>query len=274
MIILDGRKLADEILDKIRKKINKEKLKLTLGVIWVGNDKVSEGFISQKKIACEKVGINFKLFKFPLKIKEDELKREIKKIVKNPNITGIIIQLPLPKRLNAEEYLNLIPEHKDVDVLSEESLGKFYQGVLPILPPTVGGILGILIRYRINLKGKNVVIIGAGRLVGLPLAIQFLREKATTSIINKSTKDVFSFTKKADILISGVGKLNLIKGNMVKKGVIIIDAGSAFKNGKIYGDVDFNSVIKKVKYITPVPGGVGPMTVSCLIENLVDLNKK
>lgn len=270
--ILDGKKLANEILDKLKKKVKSKRLKLTLAVVQVGENPISQVFIEQKKKACEKIGVDFKLFKFPAKIEKLKLKREIEKIVKDPANSGIVIQLPFPLKNSPEEFLNLIPEEKDVDVLSEKSLGKFYQGISRILPPTVQGILYLLKNYKIPIVGKNVVIVGAGRLVGLPLVIQLLKEKATISVLNEFTKDILFFTKKADILISAVGKPNLINGNLIKKGVVVIDAGTVLKNGTWVGDVDFRSVSKKAKYITPVPGGVGPMTVACLLENLVKLN--
>jgi len=273
MILLNGKKLSEKILINLKRIVKKSNLKLTLAVIQVGENPVSQVFINQKKKACQKTGINFKLFKFPAEIGKLELKREIEKIVKNPENSGIIIQLPLPKKFQPEEFLNLIPEEKDIDVLSEKSLGKFYQGTLKVLPPTVQGILYLLKNYKIELRGKNVVIVGAGRLVGFPLAIQLLKEKATVSVLNEFTEDAPSFTKKANILVSGVGKPNLIKGSMVKGGVVIIDAGTTMIGGKLLGDVDFKSVSKKASYITPVPGGVGPMTVTCLLENLVKLNK-
>jgi len=272
--ILNGKELSEKILAKLKKEVKKSKLKLRLAVVQIGENPVSQIFINQKKKACEKTGINFKLFKFPAKISVLELKKEIEKIVKNPENSGIIIQLPLPKKFLPEDFLNLIPEEKDVDVLSEKSLGKFYQGTLKILPPTVQGILYLLKNYKIELRGKNVVIVGAGRLVGFPLAAQLLKEKATLSVLNEWTRDASSFTKKADVLISGVGKPNLIKGNVVKKGAVVIDAGTSMKKGKLVGDVDFKSVSKKASYITPVPGGVGPLTVACLLENLATLNKK
>jgi len=272
--ILNGKELSEKILAKLKKAVKKSKLKLRLAVIQVGENSVSQVFINQKKKACEKTGINFKLFKFPAEIGLRELKKETEKIVKSKVTSGVIIQLPLPKKFLAEEFLNLIPEGKDIDVLSEKSLGKFYQGCLKILPPTVSGILKLLKSYKIGSIGKNVVIVGAGRLVGFPLATQLLKEKATLSVLNEWTRDASSFTKKADILISGVGKPNLIKGNVVKKGVIVIDAGTSIKKGKLVGDVDFKSVSKKASYITPVPGGVGPLTVACLLENLAVLNKK
>jgi methylenetetrahydrofolate dehydrogenase (NADP+)/methenyltetrahydrofolate cyclohydrolase len=273
MIILDGKKLSEEILGNLKKEIKNRRLKLKLAVILVGENSVSRIFINQKKKACEAVGIGFELFKFSVEISNTELKKEIEKIASNPVNSGVIIQLPLPKKFFPEEILNLIPEEKDTDVLSEKSLGKFYQGTLKILPPTVQGILGLLKKYKISLQGKDIVILGAGRLVGFPLALQLLKEKATVSVLNEFSKDAPSFTKKADILISAVGKPNLIKGDMVKKGAVIIDAGNSIEKGKSSGDVDFKSVSKKVSYITPVPGGVGPMTIACLLENLVKLNK-
>jgi len=274
MKILDGKKLAEKILANLKKEAEKFKPRLSLAVVQVGENLISQVFINQKKKACEKIGVGFKLFKFPAKIKDSELKKAIEKIVKISANSGVIIQLPLPKRFFPEDFLNLITEEKDVDVLSEHSLGKFYQGTLEILPPTVNGILQLLKDYKIVLKGKNVVIVGAGRLVGFPLATQLLKAKATLSVLNEFTKDAPFFTKKADILVSAVGKPNLIKGNVVKRGVVIIDAGSSRKNGKVVGDVDFKSVSKKASFVTPVPGGVGPLTVACLLENLVKLNKK
>ncbi len=273
MILLNGKKLSEEIIKNIKKEIKNSHLKLRLAVVQVGENPVSQIFINQKKKACQKTGIDFKLFEFPAKIKKSELKKEIEKICQNPKNSGVIIQLPLSKKFLPEDFLNLIPGEKDIDVLSENSLGRFYQGTLKILPPTVQGILYLLKKYKIGLKSKDIVIIGAGRLVGFPLAIQLLKEKATVSVLNEFTRDAKFFTKKADILVSGVGKPNLIKENMIKKGVIIIDAGTTLKKRKLVGDVNFQSVFKKVSHITPVPGGVGPLTVACLLENLVKLNK-
>jgi len=273
MKILNGKKIAEKILTNLRNEIRKSKLKLTLAVIQIGENQISQVFINQKKKAAERIGVDFKLFKFPVKISAKELKKEIEKIIKNPINSGVIIQLPLPEKFLPEEFLNLIPEKKDIDILSEKSLGKFYQGISKVLPPTVQGILYLLKEYKISLLGKNVVIIGTGRLVGFPFALQLLREKATVSILNEFSRDTPFFTKKADILISAVGWPNLIKGEMVKKGVVIIDVGNSIRKGKLVGDIDFQSVSKKASYLTPVPGGIGPITVACLFENLVKLNK-
>lgn len=273
MKILDGKRISQKILTKIRNEVKKRDLKLRLAVILIGENPVSQVFINQKKKASQKTGIDFKLFKFSKETEKQKLEIEIKKIIKNPKNSGIIIQLPLPKKFQPEEFLNLIPANKDVDVLSEKSLGKFFQGTLNILPPTVKGILYLLRDYKISPFGKNVVIIGAGRLVGLPLTLQLLREKATVTVLNEFTKDITFFTKKADILISGVGKPHLICDKMIKKGVVAIDAGTSMEKGKLVGDIDFQSVSKKASYITPVPGGLGPMTVACLLENLVKVSK-
>jgi len=272
MKLLDGKKLSEKILTNLKKEIKKSNLKLKLAVVQIGENSISQIFINQKKKACQKTGISFELFKFPARIEAIKLKKEIEKIAQNPTNSGMIIQLPLPKKFFPEEFFNLIPEEKDIDVLSEKSLGKFYQGTLKILPPTVQGILYLLKNYKIRLVGKNVVIVGAGRLVGFPLALQLLREKATVSVLNEFTRDTSFFTKKADILVSGVGWPNLITGEIVKRGVIVIDAGTSFKKGKLVGDVDFQSVSKKASYLTPVPGGIGPLTVACLIKNLVKLS--
>jgi methylenetetrahydrofolate dehydrogenase (NADP+)/methenyltetrahydrofolate cyclohydrolase len=274
MIILDGKKLSEKILERLRRKIQNRHLNLSLAAILIGDNPISEVFLRQKERICQKAGVGFRLFKFSEKISAKKLKEEIKQIVLDPDNSGIIIQLPLPPKFNTQEILNLIPPEKDIDVLSEKSLGKLYTGTSEILPPVVSGISKLLKEYKIPVKGKNVVVVGAGKLVGQPLILWLLREKATVSVINEFTKNVSSIIKKADILISGVGKANLIKGNMIKRGVVIIDAGTSVEKGKLVGDVDFKSVSKKASYITPVPGGVGPMTIAGLLENLIILNKK
>ena len=273
MKILDGKKIAGNILRNLKREIEKKRLKLRLAVVCVGEDPASKIFVREKQKACEFVGISFKLYKFPAKISPVRLKKEIKKIIQNSTISGVVIQLPLPKNLNSQEILNLVPSEKDVDVLSEKSIAKFYTGTLPIFPPMVGGISRFLKEYKIPTKSRNIVLIGAGKLVVLPSAFWLLREKATVSIVNEFTKNISSFTQKADIIISGVGKPNLITGKMVRRGQVIIDAGISLKKEKLTGDIDFKTVSKKASYITPVPGGIGPVTVACLLENLVKLNE-
>lgn len=273
MIILDGRKLSEKILNKIKKEIQSRHLKLTLAVILVGDNKASEVYIKRKKLACEKVGINFKLFQFSKKINEADLSKEIKKIVMSRVISGIIIQLPLPKSIDSQKILNLAPIKKDVDILSEEGLSQFNKGKSKILPTVVSSVDHFLKEYKISLKDKKIIVVGAGRLVGKPVTQWLLNKKTKVLMINKLVKNAPALIKMADIIISGVGKANLITGSMVKKGAVVIDAGISVENGSVKGDVEFQSVFKKVSYITPVPGGVGPLTVACLIENLVILNK-
>jgi len=280
MRLLAGKKLAEKILQGLKKQIQKRRLRLRLAVILIGDSLVSKIFIREKKKACQKIGVDFKFFKCPENTSRDIILEEIKKIVADKNNSGIVIQLPLPAspaggpgKFHTEEFLNLIPEGKDVDVLSEKSFRNFANGELEILPPTVGAVATLLKKYGIRIKNKNIVVVGKGQLVGKPLAAWLKLQKAQFSILDKNTKNICSYTQKADILISGVGSPNLIKGDMVKKGVIAIDVGSSVKNGRAVGDIDFKSVSKKASYITPVPGGVGPLTVACLLDNLVKLNK-
>lgn len=268
--ILDGKKLSEKILRNLKREIQKKRLRLTLGVVLVGENPVSKTYVNQKRKASQKINVNFKLFKFPTKIKTLKLKDEIKKIL--PSVSGLIIQLPLPQSIKTQEILDSIPSEKDVDCLSEESLGEFYTGESLILPPMASSVYQLLQEYRIKVKGKNIVIVGAGKLVGKPLFLWFLQKEATVSVLNKSTKDIMSFTRNADIIISGVGKPNLITGEIIKKRAVVIDAGTSYKKGKLTGDIDFKSVSKKAGYLTPVPGGVGPLTVACLLENVVKLN--
>ncbi len=274
MKILDGKKVSRRILEDIKREIEVRHLKLSLAAVLVGSDRVSEVYVNRKKKVCEEVGIIFELFSFPLDIGEKELNKGITEISENPKHSGVIIQLPLPKHINTQDTLNMVPANKDIDVLSENSLGRFYSGSLNILPPVVSAVASLLDEYEINTKGRNVFIVGTGRLVGKPLTIWLMNQGATVSIANSKTEDLSLFSKNADILISGVGKPNLINGNMIKKGAVIIDAGTTIEGGTLRGDIDLDSVKKVASYIAPVPGGIGPMTVACLIKNLLDLNKK
>lgn len=273
MKILDGKKLSERILTNLKKEIKVKKLKLKLAVVQVGENPISQIFIQEKQKACQKVGIKFKLFKFPAKISNLEFKKALKKITKDKSISGLVVQLPLPKNLNFKEISNIIPLKKDPDLIFEGG-GKFYTGTSPILPATLAGIIYLLKKNKIKVKGKKVAVVGAGRLVGLPVTLWLLREKATIMVVNEFTPNISFFTKEADILISGAGSPHLITGKMVKKGVVVIDVGTSLKGGKLVGDVNFKSVFKKASYITPVPGGMGPMAVACLIKNLVKLSKE
>ena len=272
--ILDGRKIGKVILEDLAKEIKSRDLDLRLAVVSVGQNLVSEKYQQQKKTACEKIGVGFKRYGFPGKIEQAELEREIQNIGADKTVSGIIIQLPLSKHLSTNRILNLIPSAKDPDCLTFANFGRFCQGDYRVLPPVVGAVRQIFARQKIKVAGKNAVVVGAGRLVGLPVSVWLTREGATVTICNKSTKNQSDFTKKADIIISGVGQPNLIKGSIIKKGATVIDCGTSSEGGKTVGDVEFSSVIKKAGFLTPVPGGIGPLTIACLLENLVKLNKQ
>lgn len=273
MNILDGQKLSKNILSDIKEKVEKDNLKLKLAVVLIGDDSNSKLYIEKKKKACEKVGISFESFNLSEDMTQEDVEEEVKKIVDDKKNTAVMIQLPLPRGFDSQRLLNLVPSEKDVDVLSEESIGKLYTGSSTVLPPPIEGIRRLLGEYGISVRGKNVVVVGAGRLIGKPAALWLLREKATLSVVGSLEEDLSSFTMNADIIISGVGIPNLIKADMVKEGVIAIDAGTTSEGGRTVGDID-PDVKEKASYMAPVPGGVGPMTVACLIDNLVKLKEK
>ncbi len=260
--IIDGWKIAGEIIESLEVEEGTE-----LSVVLVGDDPVSLSYISQKEKLCKRVGIDFSLHKFSPDITKDELKEEIKAI----RSSGIIVQLPLPKEINSQDVLDAIDPERDVDLLTTASIGRYYSGNLSILPPTVNAVAMILRGDEV--AGKNVVVVGAGRLVGRPTAHWFVCQKATVSILNSLTDRIKDFLSKADIIVSGVGKSGLIRGEMIKEGAIVIDAGSSSEKGVIGGDVDINSVLGRASKISPVPGGVGPITTASLILNLVKFKK-
>ncbi len=273
MKILDGRKIAEKILREIRQEIKAKKKQLILAIVQVGGDAVNESYLKQKQLASEEAGVNFLLFRFSAGVKEEVLAKKITALAKSRKVSGIVIQLPLPKKINSQKILNLIPLKKDPDCLSDAAFGRFAVGESVVLPPVAGAVKRFLNECQVEVKGKNVVLIGSGRLVGRPLANWFLNQKASLSVLNSSTKDISLFVKKADIIVSGVGQPGLIIGRMVKKEAMVIDAGASSENGRIEGDVDFNSVSKKAGYLTPPVGGVGPLAVACLLENLFILNR-
>ncbi len=275
MTLLDGRKLSQKVLNELKEEIKGIAKPLRLAICMAGVHPTAISFIKQKEKSCNDIGIGFKFYKYPEDITTAQLRKNVNAVSKLKKNTAVIIQLPLPPHINKQYMLNTVPPEKDIDALSEKSLGKFYTGRLPILPPTIAGIMKLLEEYKIGVKGKHAVIVGAGTLVGKPMATHLINQGATVTVLNEFTPDISQYTKNAEILISGVGKAGLITGDMVSDGVIVIDAGLAeVGEGKIRGDVDFESVSKKASYITPVPGGVGPMTVAMLLYNLVVLAEK
>lgn len=259
--LLSGETIAEGILKRLEKQKFTKQPKLV--VVQVGDDVASTKYIAEKEKASERIGIEFSHVHLPKGISEKKLKQEIEKVAKEA--TGIIVQLPLPSRFHTQEILDAIPFEKDVDLLSSKSFGLFVLGHLSVLPPTVKAISLLLKRYRIVLQDKKIVVVGAGRLVGLPTSMWLLAEKATVQVVDKKTKNLSVLVRQADIIISGTGKKNLIRGDMVKRGAVVIDVAE---------DVDFNTVVRKAKYISPVPGGVGPLTVACLLDNVVDYSTR
>jgi methylenetetrahydrofolate dehydrogenase (NADP+)/methenyltetrahydrofolate cyclohydrolase len=237
-------------------------------VVKVGENKTSQVYVDAKKRELEKIGISVSIYYFPEDVSEEDLCKEINFLEED----GVIVQLPLPVNLNQQKVLNSVSRKKDVDLLSTASLGKFYNGTSEILPPVVGAVKSILDEYQVDYKEKNVALVGSGMLVGKPLTVFFMENKSTISVINSKTEDIGYFTRKADIVVSGTGVPNLIKGDLVKDGAVVIDAGTSTEEGVLMGDVDAKSVKEKASLLSPVPGGVGPLTVYHLAENIVRLN--
>lgn len=270
--IIDGKKISNEIKEELKQEINNIKTKLTLAVIQVGNNPASDIYVRNKKNLCESVGINFIHKKYD-DITEENLIKEIKKLNKDKKITSILVQLPLPKNINEEHIIETIDPLKDVDGLTSNNIGKLFSNKNGIIPCTSLGVLELLKRKKISLEGKKVVIVGRSKLVGLPLISLMLKENATVTVCHSKTKKLKEETKQADILIVAVGSPKLIKKDYVKENVIIIDVGINRLEKGICGDVDFDKIKEKTKLITPVPGGVGPMTVVMLVNNVIKCYK-
>lgn len=271
--IVSGKLIAQAIYKRLEKKVavlKKKNITPKLGVVLVGGDLPSQTYVRRKGQAASNLKIDFLLKKYSASISTQNLIKEINKLQqKKYKLTGLIVQLPLPKKINTGKVLEAVNAKIDVDCLTQVNLGKLITGTYRVKPPTPDAILEILKFHQINLKGANVVIVGAGHLIGRPLTNLLFHELATITVCNICTKNLSAITQKADIIITGVGRHNLLTGKMIKKGAVVVDAGVSFVDGKMYGDIDFESVVKKAKLVTPTPGGVGPLTVAKLIENTV-----
>ena len=277
-IILDGKSLAKKIRQQLKSEINqfveKGLRNPSLAVILVGNDPASEVYVKNKRKACEEVGINSLYIHLAEDTPEEELLRIIDKLNKDDDVDGILVQLPLPKHINPQKIITSILPEKDVDGFHPENVGKLSTGMKDvIIPCTPLGIWILLKEYGIQTFKKDVVIVGASNIVGKPMGLLFLRnEEATVSICHKNSKDLRKYTEDADILVVAVGKPNLITADMVKRDVVLIDVGiNRLEDGKLVGDTDFENIKDKAFAITPVPGGVGPMTVASLLINTVSI---
>lgn len=263
MQIIDGKALRDKIISKLKAEIEQKNLNPTLAIIQVGDNEASARYIKQKLLAAETVGAKVELINFPENAVQKDIGTKITNLNSDKQMSGIIVQLPLPANLQSEKLVELISPAKDVDGLTDNSLFK---------PATPSGVMKMLEEYKIPIEGKTVVVLGRSKLVGGPLK-QMLEEKGATviQIHSQTPKPIDSLVKKGDIVISAVGQPKLVTANMVKDGAVVVDVGMNrdSETGKLVGDIDFENVSKKASLITPVPGGVGPMTVAMLMTNLV-----
>lgn len=271
---MDGKKIAERMLAELKVATAGMAKSLRLGVVVVGKDPVVDNFITQKKKAAESVGIDVRLYPFPREITTNELRKRIAEIVHEKKNTGVIIQLPLPSHINKQYILNAIPPEKDLDVLSARAIGNFAVGKTMVMPPVAGAIKILFEEYEIDYRMKAIAIVGAGVLVGRPVALWLMSEGVGFTLITEMSADPEMALRAADIVISGIGKPRHITGEMIKQGAFVIDAGTSESAGEIVGDIDADSVAGKASALTPVPGGVGPLTVAMLFKNLVILAKR
>lgn len=271
-VILDGKKLRDKIFIDLKNKIDKMDKKPTLVVILAGDDSASQIYVRNKKKTAENLGINSVVINYPDTVSEQELLDKINELNNNKEVTAILVQLPLPKHIDKFKVIDAIAPEKDVDGLTPYNSGKLFAGEEPyVYPCTPKGILLLLDEYNIKLEGKHVVVVGRSNLVGKPISQMMLKRNATVTVCHSYTENLPEITKTADILVSAAGG-EIIEKNMLKSDCVVVDVG-IFKdeNGKVRGDVDFENVSKIAAYISPVPGGVGPMTIASLMLNTVEL---
>jgi len=272
-VLVDGKKIAAKLQAELKQ--NLLDLNLTtpikLAVILVGDDAASKMYVSKKQAVAKQLGLVCDVYEMSANTTTEAIIAKINTIQQEKDLFGLIVQLPLPNKLwsQTREIANQIKPEFDVDCLSHFSLGKILMNELYFMPPIIGAVLEVLNDHNIEINGKHVCLVGRGELIGRPLAAYFMNCPVTLSVCGRSTKDLASFTKQADIVISGVGKPNLITGEMIKTGAVVIDLATTYQAGKVRGDVEIDSVKNKAALLTPVPGGIGPITVVKLMENIV-----
>jgi methylenetetrahydrofolate dehydrogenase (NADP+)/methenyltetrahydrofolate cyclohydrolase len=276
-MIIDGKKEAAILRDKIKKEIDSIKSKNNkvpgLTVILIGDFAPSQIYVKNKEKNAKEVGINSEVIRYPKDITEQEVLKKIKELNNSDDVSGILVQLPLPNQIDKEKIINAIDPKKDVDGFHPTNVGNLSSGYKATVPCTPLGCLLLIKKIEPNLLGKHAIIIGRSNLNGKPMAQLLLKENCTVTIVHSRTKNLKAECLRADILVAAVGVANLVKGDWVKKNSIVIDVGINKVGDKIVGDVDFDSVKNKVKAITPVPGGVGPMTIACLLKNTLECFK-
>ena len=276
--IINGKFIANQVKNNVKLEIDKLKesgIEVCLAVVLVGNDPASKVYVRNKKLACDKVGIISKEILFDENISQNELVSAIKDLNNDSTINGILVQLPLPRHLDEKEIIRSIDPMKDVDAFHPVNVGKIMIGEYDFLPCTPAGIVDLIDSTGVDICGRNCVVVGRSNIVGKPMAMLLTNRSGTVTVCHSKTNKLIEFTKKADILVAAVGVANFINADMVKPGAVVIDVGiNRMQDGKLCGDVDFAGDEKVAGYITPVPGGVGPMTIAKLMENTLRAAKK
>lgn len=277
-VILDGKAVSAKVKEEVKEEVEalkKQGVSVGLAVIIVGNNPASRTYVNNKKKACEAAGILSEEYALPEETTQEELLALVEELNHKDSINGILCQLPLPKQLDEEAVIAAISEKKDVDAFSAVNVGHIMIGDYSFLPCTPAGIMEILRHYNIDVAGKECVVIGRSNIVGKPMAMLLLHQNGTVTICHSKTKNLKDVTSRADILVAAVGIPHFVTADMVKEGAVVIDVGmDRDENGKLCGDVDFAAVEPKASYITPVPGGVGPMTIATLLKNTVTAAKQ
>tara|TARA_B100000941_G_scaffold290545_1_gene272918 strand:- start:2318 stop:3157 length:840 start_codon:yes stop_codon:yes gene_type:complete len=276
-MIIDGKKISENLIAEIKSEINEIKKSgksIGLSVILIGEYAPSKIYVRNKEKKAKEVGINSEVIRFPENINQKEVISKVKELNDDENVSGILVQLPLPNHIDKEKIINSIAPNKDVDGFHPINVGNLASGYDAVVPCTPLACLLLLKSLKINLTGKHAVILGRSNLNGKPMAQLLLKENCTVTILHSKTKDIKTECRKADILVVAAGAAKIVKDDWVKKDAVVIDVGINKDEGKIVGDVDFESIRKKVNAITPVPGGVGPMTIACLLKNTIKCFKK
>ncbi len=272
--IIDGKAVSQKVKDEIRAEIERDNLSIGLAVVIVGNNQASRVYVNNKKKACEVCGIKSYEYALPEETTEEQLLELVDTLNEDKNINGILVQLPLPKQINEEKIIERISPEKDVDAFHATNVGKIMIGNYAFLPCTPAGVMELIHSTGTEISGKECVVIGRSNIVGKPMAMLLLHENATVTICHSRTKDLAEVCRRADILVSAVGKADFVTADMVKDGAIVIDVGmNRNAEGKLCGDVKYDEVEPKASYITPVPGGVGPMTIAMLMKNTLMAKK-
>ncbi len=275
--IIDGKAVSAAVKERIKNEVSKlksEGVSVGLAVILVGQDPASKIYVANKKKACEQLGIISQEYLLPENTTEDELLKLIDTLNNEPTINGILCQLPLPKGIDEQKVIKAISPEKDVDAFHPQNVGRIMIGDYDFVPCTPAGIMEMLDYYGISPEGKTCVVIGRSNIVGKPMGMLLLHKNGTVTICHSRTKNLAQVTKNADILVAAVGKAKFVTADMVKDGAVVIDVGMNRDDGKLCGDVDFHNVCEKTSFITPVPGGVGPMTIAMLMKNTLTAAKR